>query len=256
MDLGGTWLRWGGAQPGRLRLPNPEPEAVVELLAERTSAGVAISFAGWLSADRRRVVQGPNLGWQDVPLSQLFADRGLGCHLENDLDARVWGEFLAMDGPRDQSLLAINGGSGFALGLVVEGRLIRGARSRAGELGHLVMGPQDQRCGCGDLGCSEALLGGAHHSPQTFDDPAFQQRWVDLAARVVAPVVTALDPHRVILVGGILESRPELASALESAIGDLLPRRWFSDFVLAQGRGEETALVGVADLAATTALEP
>tara|TARA_Y100001934_G_scaffold270292_1_gene354982 strand:+ start:1358 stop:1972 length:615 start_codon:yes stop_codon:yes gene_type:complete len=194
-------------------------------------------------------MQGPNLGWSDVPLVEMAAARGLRCHLENDLDARAWGEFLALGAPADESLVVLNAGSGFALGLVVEGRLVRGRRRRAGEIGHLVLGPPEKPCGCGDLGCVEAALGGAMAAPGSFDEALYRQRWLALAAPVAAPVITALDPHHVLGVGGVLENRPELFRDLERSIARLLPRRWFGDFRLQPSEGESLALLGVVDLA-------
>lgn len=250
VDLGGTWLRWGGDEPGRLRLEDPEPEAVIECLAARAGGrGVAISFAGWLSPDGRRVMQGPNLGWSDVPLVEMAAAKGLRCHLENDLDARAWGEFLALRAPSGESLMVLNAGSGFAMGLVVQGRLLRGRQRRAGEVGHLVLGPPEKECGCGDSGCVEALLGGAKATRGALDDPHYRQRWLALAAQVAAPVITALDPHHVLGVGGVLENRPDLLGELERSIASLLPRRWFDGFRLQASEGESLALLGVVDLA-------
>ena len=250
MDLGGTWLRWGGDSPGRVALENPEPERVIERLAEQAEGrGLAVSFAGWLSPDGRRVMQGPNLGWEDVPLVDLAAARGLPCHLENDLDARAWGEFRALGASQHESLLVLNAGSGFAMGLVVNGQLLRGYHRRAGEVGHLVLGARDRLCGCGDLGCAETLLGGANTAHDSFDDQAFRQQWLTLAAQVAAPVIAAVDPHYILGVGGILENRPALLGALESEIAALLPRRWFNGFRLRPSEGERLALSGVVDLA-------
>lgn len=250
VDLGGTWLRWGGPEPGRLQLKDRRPEAVLDHL-ERVARGrgLAVSFAGWLRSDGRAVMQGPNLGWVDVPLVDMAAERGLRCHLENDLDARVWGEYLARDLGRNGSLIALNAGSGFALGLVVHGQLLRGHRRRAGEIGHLVMGPEDMRCGCGDLACTETVLGGAQNRPERFDDQGERQAWLDLAVQIAAPVVAAIDPQVVVGVGGVFTHRPTLLRDLEDALKACLPRRWFHDFRLELSEGESLALSGVVDLA-------
>ena len=121
VDLGGTWLRWG-ASSGRLRLEDRSPEAILDqLITVSEGRGVAVSFAGWLCPEGRRVMQGPNLGWVDVPFVEMAAAAVLNCHLENDLDARAWGEYMALETTEPRSLIALNAGSGFALGLVVQG---------------------------------------------------------------------------------------------------------------------------------------
>ena len=129
-----------GFQPQRMA--RRSAQAIMEQLAcanEAKCGGLAISFAGWIDADGQGISAGPNIGWGQERLVQIAKIYGLACHLENDLDARAWGEWTALT-PDEQAqgdLLVINAGSGFALGLVVGGKLLRGARRRAGEIGHI-----------------------------------------------------------------------------------------------------------------------
>ncbi|MCA9864316.1 MAG: ROK family protein, partial [Thermomicrobiales bacterium] len=51
-------------------------------------------------------------------------------------------------------------GTGIGGGLVIHGRLYRGARGLAGEIGHMVVDPTGPRCNCGSRGCLEALVSG------------------------------------------------------------------------------------------------
>lgn len=252
VDLGGTWLRSGEAQPRRSA--GLSPEALIALLAEQAKAegkaGLAISFAGWLSDDGNSVEAAPNLGWNAVPLGALAADYGLDCHLENDVDARAWGEWLnRSQGAPDGDMLVINAGSGFALGMVLDHRLRRGARRRAGEVGH--WRPELKgRCGCGSLGCAESLLGAAHHEPSDFDDQVLRCRWLDLAVATLAPVIAALDPGQIIATGGLLDPRPELRLELQTRLRQALPEHWFSELeLLPSVGGEALARRGVLDLA-------
>ena len=238
VDLGGTWLRIGDDDP--LPVRGLGPYAVMAHIAERARVGghdgAAISFAGWIDPNGRTISAGPNLGWGPVDLSAMAAAHGLALHLENDLDARAWGEFLAWGGRGD--LMVINAGSGFAVGLVCGGRLLRGAHRRAGEIGHLRMA-DDGRCGCGSEGCVEALLGGAHHAPERFDEPAFVARWLDRACAVVAPVIAAVDPAHLIATGGIFDARPELVEAFQRQLIDRLPEAWWGELVLHPSAGGE-----------------
>jgi predicted NBD/HSP70 family sugar kinase len=227
---------------------------LIALLVEQAKAegktGLAISFAGWLSEDGTSVDAAPNLAWNSAPLSALAADYGLGCHLENDVDARAWGEWLNRgQAERCDDMLVINAGSGFALGMVLDGRLRRGARRRAGEVGHWRPG-LDGRCGCGSLGCAESLLGGAHHEPVDFDKTLLRVRWLELAVATLAPVVAALDPGQIIATGGLLDHRPELRLELQTNLRQALPERWFGELeLLPSAGGEALARTGVLDLA-------
>jgi predicted NBD/HSP70 family sugar kinase len=227
---------------------------LIALLAEQATSegktGLAISFAGWLSDDGKSVESAPNLGWNGEPLSALAAGYGLDCHLENDVDARAWGEWLNRNQADScDDLLVINAGSGFALGMVLDRRLRRGARRRAGEVGHWRPG-LDGRCGCGSLGCAESLLGGAHYEAVDFDKKALCERWLELAVATLAPAISALDPGQIIATGGLLDHRPELRLELQTRLRQALPERWFSGLeLLPSVGGEALARHGVLDLA-------
>ena len=249
VDLGGTWLRIGDDAP--VPVAGLGPDGVMARIADAARSGghggAAISFAGWIGRNGRTINAGPNLGWGPVDLSAMAAGHGLDLHLENDLDARAWGEFMAWDG--DGDLMVINAGSGFAVGLVCGGQLLRGAHRRAGEVGHLRMA-EDGRCGCGSEGCVEALLGGAHHQPERFDEPRFVARWLDRACAVVAPVIAAFDPAHVIATGGIFDARPELVAAFQRQLIERLPEAWWGELVLhPSAGGEALARVGAVALA-------
>jgi glucokinase len=227
---------------------------LIAQLAEQAKAegktGLAISFAGWLSDDGSCAEAAPNLAWNRTPLSALAADYGLDCHLENDVDARAWGEWINRQKYNPGGdMLVINAGSGFALGMVLDHRLRRGARRRAGEVGHWRPGLKG-RCGCGALGCAESLLGAAHHEPSDFDKTALRQRWLDLAVATLAPVIAALDPGQTIATGGLLDHRPELRLELQTRLRQALPEAWFGGFeLLPSVGGEALARLGVLDLA-------
>jgi predicted NBD/HSP70 family sugar kinase len=212
---------------------------------------VAISFAGWIDSDGSGISAGPNLGWGPLPLVSMFEAEGLACHLENDLDARAWGEWLRLDTEQRSlgDLMVINAGSGFALGLVIAGQLRRGFHRRAGEVGHWRPGI-DGRCGCGQQGCVESLLGGANQQQVDLDDPDFRQRWIELAVATLAPVISALDPAHIIATGGILDHREPLLFELREALVHALPQAWWCALELrASGAGEALARLGVVDLA-------
>ena len=112
---------------------------------------------------RKGVVQGPpNLpGWRDVPLVAWLA-REFGCPvaLENDANAAALAEWQART-PRPGSLVYLTLSTGVGAGLVLDGRLYRGARDLAGEVGHAPVVWDGDPCACGLRGCLEASVGGA-----------------------------------------------------------------------------------------------
>lgn len=254
VDLGGTWLRADGYAAERV--DGRGPALLIEHLAQCARSqgcdGIAISFAGWLDG-AGAIVAGPNLGWGAVDLAPLCSAYGLDCHLENDVDARAWGEWLRLSAAARQAgdLMVINAGTGFALGLVLGGRLCRGVHRRAGEIGHLRIGA-NERCGCGAIGCLETVVGGAHFTPEALDDGAKRAAWIDAASAVLAPVIAAIDPAHILVVGGVLEARPALLDGLQTRLRAQLPEAWWGDLSLRPCAAAQTsAREGVVDLASS-----
>ena len=103
-----------------------------------------------------------NLGWQHLPLGRrLAATLGVPCVVENDVRAAAVGlhHDAGFRGPDDLVYLGI--GTGISAGVVLDGRLHRGVRGLAGEIGHVVLDPDGSACACGLRGCFETIAGGA-----------------------------------------------------------------------------------------------
>jgi glucokinase len=123
---------------------------------------IGVSAPGPIHPESGRILGPPNLpGWDDVPLVSLLADAlGRPVHLENDANAGALAEwrFGAGRGRRDVAFLTVSTGIGG--GLVLGGRLHRGAGWNAGEIGHVAVEPGGEPCDCGLRGCLEAYVGG------------------------------------------------------------------------------------------------
>jgi glucokinase len=91
----------------------------------------------------------------------LEAALGVPVALENDVRAAAWGAFhWARAAKHLDSLAYLSVGTGIAAGLVLNGRLYRGAHGMAGEIGHIPVDPTGPRCVCGSFGCLEAFAAG------------------------------------------------------------------------------------------------
>src|SRR6266542_2792106 len=98
-----------------------------------------------------------------VPLARLVAgavalDPPM-VRLENDVNVATLAEYRTGAGRGLDSLLAVFAGTGVGGAVVLGGRLHRGARGAAGELGHAVVVMGGERCPCGRRGCTEAYAG-------------------------------------------------------------------------------------------------
>ncbi len=234
LDLGGTKLaasvvdRRGRRLAGR-RAACPAaggPAAVVARLVDlargaRDVAGVPVEIVGVAAGgpiDRETGVvdRPPNLpGWTRVPLRAMLSE-GLGLpealiHLENDANAGALAEqrFGAARGRSHAIFLTM--GTGIGAGLILGGRLHRGARGLAGEAGHQIVVPDGPECGCGGRGCLEAVASGAaiarrlregfDELPESIREAAGSPGAV--AARHVIDAARAGDPFAVSFVAGI-----------------------------------------------------
>jgi glucokinase len=151
-----------------------EPEGAVErigtalegALAERgLDAGdlgaIGVGVPGRVDPTTGTVSLAVNLGWHDLPLGPRLARRyGIPVRIENDVRAAAAGlhERRVLGDGADLAYLSI--GTGISAGVVLGGRLHRGVRGMAGEIGHVVLVQDGPPCPCGLRGCFETLASG------------------------------------------------------------------------------------------------
>jgi glucokinase len=122
---------------------------------------VGISAAGMVEAGTGIVRFAPNLAWRDADLvGRIGGSLGLPTVAENDNNAAGWGEFRLGAGRDVGHLLFVGVGTGIGGGIVADGVLLRGAHGFAAEIGHIVVQPGGERCGCGNIGCWETVASG------------------------------------------------------------------------------------------------
>ncbi|MBA2720238.1 MAG: ROK family protein [Chloroflexi bacterium] len=129
-------------------------------MADVSAVGVAVP--GRVETASGDVTFAVNLGWQHLPLGRrLGAALGVPCVVENDVRAAAVGLHRSQTfGPTDD-LVFLGIGTGISAGVILNGRLHRGVRGLAGEIGHVVLDPDGAACACGLHGCFETIAGGA-----------------------------------------------------------------------------------------------
>ncbi|MBN2579914.1 MAG: ROK family protein [Pirellulales bacterium] len=121
-------------------------------------SAVGIAVPGVVDPDRGFVVVAPNMRLTGVALgAHLEARYKIPIVLGNDGNLGALGEAWLGSARKSKSALYICVGTGIGSGLVLKGKLWRGDRESAGEIGHMIMQPGGPRCGCGNHGCLEAL---------------------------------------------------------------------------------------------------
>ncbi len=122
-------------------------------------AGVAC--AGLVERESGRLHSSPNLlVWEDAPLARIAREHlGVYTVVDNDANAAAYGEYFRGSGRGRGTFICLTLGTGVGGAIVVEGRLLRGSKNYAGEIGHTTICETGPRCHCGNRGCLEAYVG-------------------------------------------------------------------------------------------------
>ncbi|MGW1004288.1 ROK family protein [Streptomyces sp. NPDC002520] len=225
-------------------------------------AGLAVAVPGLVARDGRTVVRAPNLGWNDTDLGALLPE-GLPLTVDNEANfgalAELW---LGTGTPRD--FLHVSAEIGIGAAVIVDGRLLRGTRGFAGELGHVPVRPDGPSCGCGGRGCLEQYAGeeavlraagleteedvvGLLAQRAEAGDEAVRRALHDAGTALgiaLTGAVNLLDPETVLLGGALAGLAPWLLPSLEAELtgrtaGPACP-------VAVSGLGPEGPLLGAA----------
>ena len=125
-------------------------------LADVSVIGIAVP--GPIDRNAGRIIETPNAGLRDFPLQdRLRKETGVPVVLENDVNAGVYGEFVAGAARGFKNIVGIFPGTGVGGGIIIDGKLYRGRLGRAGEIGHMIVEVGGRLCGCGKYGCLEAV---------------------------------------------------------------------------------------------------
>ncbi len=143
-------------------------QAIYDLLKEtklepKDVEGMGFGFPGQIDFKNGIVRNAPNIpGWVDIPIKQIFEDEfHIPTRVDNDVRCAALGELNYGAGKGCENLICITVGTGIGSGLIVNGKLVRGASNAAGEIGHIKLQMKDGPiCGCGDTGCLEAFASG------------------------------------------------------------------------------------------------
>lgn len=221
-------------------------------MAEVSAVGLGVP--GRVDSASGDVTFAVNLGWQHLPLGRrLAAALGVRCVVENDVRAAAVGLHQGETFGRTDDLVYLGIGTGISAGVILDGRLHRGVRGLAGEIGHVVLDPAGAPCACGLTGCFETIAAGAGiaraareavaiaattgdpTSLATFADPTAADvfaaaaagdvaagRIVDRAAaaiaRMVHELVLAYDVELVVIGGGISRAGDPLLERIQAGL--------------------------------------
>ncbi len=300
-DLGGTHLRaalvdGAGKIHKQLKQQTPKddsPEAVVSALAGianewRDGDGGPITAAsvmvpGAVNSEQSVVLQAPNLpSLLNFQFKAVLQERlGWPVVLENDANAAAIGEMWlgAARGCRD--VVSVTLGTGVGGGVVLDGKLWRGAHGSAGEIGHTTVDPfGGLKCKCGNTGCLElfasatAIARMAHEGLSRFPDSSLRDGDItaekvysagcagdELALAVfqragrylgvgLANLMSLIDPEMIVISGGVVNGWDLFQTAMYQEVSDRAFRATAQQVKIARAEcGDNAGLLGAARLA-------
>ncbi len=181
IDLGGTTLNIGlVTTDGKIVIKENPPSnvrsGVKAVISQVTSTlerwrettargdnilGTGIGVAGLVDARRGVLKEATNFpGWDNVPLAaELSRVSKLPVAMDNDANVAALGEYLFGAGRGFDHMMMVTLGTGVGGGLILDGRIYRGAFGAAGEFGHITINKNGRMCACGRPGCVEAYVG-------------------------------------------------------------------------------------------------
>ncbi len=119
--------------------------------------GVGIGVPGFIRMKEGIIVGANNLPeLEGVPVrDEIEAHLGARVILENDANAAALGETWIGAGKDVDDLVLLTLGTGIGGAIIYQGEIMHGLVGMAGEIGHMVVDPSGNPCGCGNNGCLE-----------------------------------------------------------------------------------------------------
>ena len=308
VDLGGTHIRVAvvdddgtirhehrGASPSHSidELVGAVASATTDLVAAARADGLTVEAIGAgvaaLVDDDGVARYAPNVpALVNAPLRDDIAGAtGLHAIVDNDANVAAWGELAhgAMQGMRHALLLTL--GTGIGGGIVLDGRVYRGAHGFAAEVGHWQFDPRGRMCACGEPGHWEAwgsgtalgvlarevvargeapsvlaaaggdpdAVSGEHVSAAALDGAAdalaILDTFADFVATGFAGLANILDPEAIVISGGLVNLGDVLVSRIRARFPEHLEGRAFRPEIpiVAATLGDQAGVIGAAVLA-------
>ena len=260
---------------------------VKELNKKHEIKGIGISIAALISSDYGTIVGAPNIANLSKLnfVNEIKEEFKLPIIVENDANAAMWAEFKFGNARGLNPVMFFIIGTGVGGGLVIDGKLFKGANGIGAEFGHMCVVPDGLLCGCGSKGCleqyasggaliryaNEALLANPDKSEEvlSFGEgklsgtaltkaakagnelalAAFSKQadWLGLACASYSLII---DPQAIIIGGGVVDAGELFLAPVRAAMRKYMPfaESHVPPKIIAAKFGNDAGLIGAADL--------
>ena len=260
---------------------------VKELNKKHEIKGIGISIAALISSDYGTIVGAPNIANLSKLnfVNEIKEEFKLPIIVENDANAAMWAEFKFGNARGLNPVMFFIIGTGVGGGLVIDGKLFKGANGIGAEFGHMCVVPDGLLCGCGSKGCieqyasggaliryaNEALLANPDKSEEvlSFGEGKLsgaaltkaakagnelalavfskQADWLGLACASYSLII---DPQAIIIGGGVVDAGELFLAPVRAAMRKYMPfaESHVPPKIVAAKFGNDAGLIGAAEL--------
>lgn len=268
IDLGGTEVKIAvvnklGKIIDEAGIPSSNsfsPDALVKKIVEKSRllknfryiSGTGVGVAGDIDQKNGIVRFSPNLNrWKNIKLRAMLRRYLKGpIVIDNDANAAALGAYFLDAGRKAKNIICITLGTGVGGGIILEGKIYRGATGTAGEIGHIHYDANGPLCNCGSHGCIEVYAGAPriiaqgvkikskilnkltggnmkNLTPKILQEAALlgdrpsQNLWKKTGTKlgvIFADLVNVLNPEMIIISGGVSKANRLLTDPIKSTV--------------------------------------
>lgn len=185
---------------------------------------ISIGIPGTLDADRKIVVQVPNIkGFDNVNIVDYLNEYfNVPVFIERDVNMLIKYDLFDNKIEDKGVVIAFYYGTGIGNAIVINGEIYTGKDGAAGEVGHIPVDNCYEECGCGNIGCIEAIAGGKYLAklqkekyPNTHISNMFVEhtkdpeiiKFINRMAIALATEINILNPNKILLGGGVINMK-------------------------------------------------
>jgi len=311
VDMGGTNIRTGlFTCEGRLQNKSIKihygsfpPQKTIDLVVLEVNnilkkedldlfniSAMGVGFPGHVNFKRGIALTTSNLPqWDDIPLRDILEDRlKIPVYLDNDANLAALAEHLFGAGKGAKNMIYLTVSSGIGAGVIINGKIYRGNRGTAGEIGHTTLDINGPVCTCGKRGCLMAMASGIgianiakgviREGKKTlikdlaqndinkitakviaeaaFRGDEFAENLIEQAARSLgiglANLVEIFDPEMIIVGGGLSKIKEKFLELVEAVAIQRVPEQLRDSVnIVSSPLGSDAGLIGAASLVIT-----
>ena len=171
IDIGGTNIKFGVVDGERIvekfEIPTLARRADTEIvgdiikmcrtiMAKYSIEKIGIGTPGFVDSEKGMILLASNINFKNTPICSMISEAlGVPTTVGNDANCAVLGEYYAGYGKEYKNMILVTLGTGVGGGIVIDGKPYFGTTGKAGEIGHMSIKYDGEKCGCGKIGCYE-----------------------------------------------------------------------------------------------------